>query len=100
VIAGTEIVAYKRWQADGTALDMFTWPMGPNGCKALAAIWTARLQSGRYSRIELRMANGQTVVVKAKRAKVPHVEGVYIGDMPYHEWLDTLQPRPEAGDAT
>lgn len=118
----TEIVAAKRYCADGTPLDLFIWPMSRNGCNSVSAIWVDRLQKGLYSRIELRMANGQTVVVKRKAAKVlefrapPGVvllSGAIEADglmslrwrergaleRHYHIELDTMEPRPEAGDA-
>ena len=89
--AGTEIISARRYGSDGQSIDLFTLPMSSKGCRNVAAIWLDRLHKGRYTRIELHMANGQTVTVKPKAEKSPPG---------YHAAIDTLQPRPEAGDAT
>lgn len=62
-------VRFKRFDRDGVAIDIVSWPLSETGCTSLAPVWAKRLQRGEYSRIELRMEDGSLVIVRKLRSR-------------------------------
>lgn len=91
--------AFRRYDADGQCLDRYWWPFSPHspqalgGSGAIEPVWVKRLQEGSLGWLEVKLVNGQTIRIKHKTAKGVTSPG-------YHATIDTLRPRPEAGDET
>jgi hypothetical protein len=101
-----DMMAFRRYDANGQCLDALWWPFSPRsprtlgGSGAIEPVWVRRLQEGTLGWLEVKLVNGQTIRIKRKRAKAPR----FVMEPPnangdYHCVIDTLHPRPEAGDA-